>query len=88
MQPGPLLFERSGDLVWTLLALLFIGLVVLVILNMQFAVLWAKMLYIPRHYLYARGWPWSARWPGGRSDAGPVVPPEGSVSEDRETRRA
>ena len=23
------------------------------ILNMQFAVLWAKMLYIPRHYLYA-----------------------------------
>lgn len=53
MQPGPLLFERSGELVWTLLASLFIGLVVLVILNMQFAVLWAKLLLIPRHYLYA-----------------------------------
>ena len=53
MQPGPLLFERAGDLVWTLLASLFIGLVVLVILNLQFAVLWAKLLYLPRHYLYA-----------------------------------
>ena len=53
MQPGPLLFERSGELVWTLLASLFIGLVVLVIMNVQFAVLWAKLLYIPRHYLYA-----------------------------------
>ncbi|VXC12120.1 tripartite tricarboxylate transporter permease [Citricoccus sp. K5] len=53
MQPGPLLFERSGELVWTLLASLFIGLVVLVILNMQFAVVWAKLLLIPRHYLYA-----------------------------------
>lgn len=53
MQPGPLLFERSGPMVWTLLASLFIGLVVLLILNMQFAVLWAKLLLIPRHYLYA-----------------------------------
>ncbi|MEE1621886.1 tripartite tricarboxylate transporter permease [Zafaria sp. J156] len=53
MQPGPLLFERSGALVWTLLASLFVGLVILVVLNMQFAVLWAKLLLIPRHYLYA-----------------------------------
>ena len=53
MQPGPLLFERSGDMVWALLASLFIGLVILLILNMQFAVLWAKLLMVPRHYLYA-----------------------------------
>lgn len=53
MQPGPLLFERSGDLVWALLASLFIGLVILVILNMSFAPMWAKLLRIPRHYLYA-----------------------------------
>ncbi|MFC6259098.1 tripartite tricarboxylate transporter permease, partial [Kocuria oceani] len=53
MQPGPLLFERSGDLVWALLASLFIGLVILVILNMSFAPVWAKLLRIPRHYLYA-----------------------------------
>lgn len=53
MQPGPLLFDRSADLVWALLASLFIGLVVLVIINMPFAALWAKLLTIPRHYLYA-----------------------------------
>lgn len=53
MQPGPLLFERSGDMVWTLLASLFVGLVILLIINMQFAGLWAKLLLVPRHYLYA-----------------------------------
>ncbi|GHD00352.1 tripartite tricarboxylate transporter permease [Zhihengliuella salsuginis] len=53
MQPGPLLFERSGDMVWTLLASLFIGLVILLIINMQFAGLWAKLLLVPRQYLYA-----------------------------------
>ncbi|WP_341394215.1 tripartite tricarboxylate transporter permease [Arthrobacter sp. G119Y2] len=53
MQPGPLLFERSGDLVWALLASLFIGLVILLIINLPFASVWAKLLTIPRHYLYA-----------------------------------
>jgi putative tricarboxylic transport membrane protein len=53
MQPGPLLFERSGDLVWALLASLFIGLIMLLVLNMSFAPAWAKLLSIPRHYLYA-----------------------------------
>ncbi|GAA3711724.1 tripartite tricarboxylate transporter permease TctA [Zhihengliuella alba] len=53
MQPGPLLFERSGDLVWTLLASLFVGLVILLVINMQFASLWAKLLLVPRQYLYA-----------------------------------
>lgn len=51
--PGPLLFERSGDLVWTLLASLFIGLVVLVVINVPFATVWARLLTVPRHYLYA-----------------------------------
>ncbi|WP_028474815.1 tripartite tricarboxylate transporter permease [Nocardioides alkalitolerans] len=53
LQPGPLLFDRSADLVWTLLASLFIGLVVLLVLNLPFAPLWAKLVKIPRHYLYA-----------------------------------
>ncbi|WP_288812476.1 tripartite tricarboxylate transporter permease [uncultured Gordonia sp.] len=53
LQPGPLLFERNADLVWTLIASLFIGLVMLLILNMPFAAIWAKLLLIPRHYLYA-----------------------------------
>jgi putative tricarboxylic transport membrane protein len=53
LQPGPLLFQRSPDLVWALLASLFVGLVVLLVLNLPFAPLWAKLLLIPRHYLYA-----------------------------------
>ncbi|WP_424466997.1 tripartite tricarboxylate transporter permease [Pseudoclavibacter helvolus] len=53
LQPGPLLFERSSELVWALLASFFIGMVVLLILNLPFAPLWAKLLKIPRHYLYA-----------------------------------
>ncbi|MEB7503795.1 tripartite tricarboxylate transporter permease [Arthrobacter koreensis] len=53
MQPGPLLFERSGELVWALLASLFIGLVILLIINLPFATVWARLLNIPRHYLYA-----------------------------------
>ncbi|MFT3661176.1 MAG: tripartite tricarboxylate transporter permease [Gordonia sp. (in: high G+C Gram-positive bacteria)] len=53
MQPGPLLFDRNADLVWALIASLFIGMVALLILNLPFAPMWAKLLKIPREYLYA-----------------------------------
>ena len=53
MQPGPLLFTRNADLVWALLASLFIGMFVLLIINLPFAPLWAKLLLIPKPYLYA-----------------------------------
>ena len=52
IQPGPLLFDRNADLVWPLLASLFIGLFVLLILNLPLAPMWAKLLLIPRYYLY------------------------------------
>lgn len=53
MQPGPLLFDRSGEIVWALLASLFVAMIVLLILNLPFAPLWAKLLKIPKNYLYA-----------------------------------
>lgn len=53
LQPGPLLFERSPELVWALLASFFIAMIVLLILNLPFAMLWAKLLLIPRPHLYA-----------------------------------
>ncbi|GAA4549028.1 tripartite tricarboxylate transporter permease [Pseudonocardia xishanensis] len=53
IQPGPLLFTNEPDLVWTLIASLFIGLVLLLLLNLPLAPLWAKLLRIPRPYLYA-----------------------------------
>ncbi|GLU46230.1 tripartite tricarboxylate transporter permease [Nocardiopsis ansamitocini] len=53
MQPGPVLFERNADLVWTLLASLMIGTVLLLVINLPFAPLWAKLLRLPKPYLYA-----------------------------------
>ncbi len=53
LQPGPLLFERAPDLVWVLLASFFVAMVVLLIINLPFAQLWAKLILIPKPYLYA-----------------------------------
>ncbi|OXM72857.1 MULTISPECIES: tripartite tricarboxylate transporter permease [Amycolatopsis] len=53
IQPGPLLFQRESALVWALIASLFIGLVLLLLINLPMAPVWAKLLRIPRPYLYA-----------------------------------
>jgi putative tricarboxylic transport membrane protein len=53
LQPGPLLFEKSGDLVWALIASLFIGNVLLLALNLPLISVWVKVLQIPRPVLYA-----------------------------------
>jgi len=53
IQPGPLLFEKEPKLVWGLIASLFIGNLLLLVLNLPLAPAWAKLLQIPRHYLYA-----------------------------------
>ncbi|KUH37238.1 MULTISPECIES: tripartite tricarboxylate transporter permease [Streptomyces] len=53
IQPGPLLFEREPQLVWGLIASLFVGMVLLLALNLPLAPLWARLLRIPRPYLYA-----------------------------------
>jgi putative tricarboxylic transport membrane protein len=52
LQPGPLLFERSPDLVWGLIASLYIGNAMLLVLNLPLAPLWVRLLMIPRPYLY------------------------------------
>jgi putative tricarboxylic transport membrane protein len=53
IQPGPLLFEREPDLVWGLIASLFIAMGLLIVLNLPLAPIWAKLLRVPRPYLYA-----------------------------------
>ncbi len=53
IQPGPLLFAREPELVWALIGSLFIGNVLLLVLNLPLAPLWAKLLRVPRPYLYA-----------------------------------
>jgi putative tricarboxylic transport membrane protein len=53
IQPGPLLFQTSGPLVWGLIASLYIGNVMLLVLNLPLVGLWAKLLTIPKPQLYA-----------------------------------
>jgi len=53
IQPGPTLFQTSEALVWSLIASLYIGNVMLLILNLPLVGLWVKLLKLPRHYLYA-----------------------------------
>jgi putative tricarboxylic transport membrane protein len=51
--PGPLLFQNEGPLVWALIASLYIGNVMLLVLNLPLVGLWVRLLRIPRPYLYA-----------------------------------
>jgi putative tricarboxylic transport membrane protein len=53
IQPGPQLFDKNSALVWALIASLYIGNVMLLILNLPLVGLWVKLLKIPRPQLYA-----------------------------------
>ncbi|OFW39858.1 MAG: tripartite tricarboxylate transporter TctA [Acidobacteria bacterium RIFCSPLOWO2_12_FULL_67_14] len=52
LQPGPLLFTSQPDLVWTLIASLFIGNVMLLVLNLPLAGVWARVMLVPRPLLF------------------------------------
>src|ERR671936_431914 len=53
LQPGPLLFTRDAQLVWGLIASLYIGNVMLLVLNLPLVGLWVRLLTIPRPFLHA-----------------------------------
>ena len=53
IQPGPLLFVTNPDIVWTLIASLFIGNTLLLLLNLPFVRVWVRLLKIPRPYLFS-----------------------------------
>ncbi len=53
LNPGPLLFENDPDLVWGLIASLYIGNVMLLVLNLPMAGVWVRVLAVPRPLLYA-----------------------------------
>ncbi|HBS77755.1 MAG TPA: tripartite tricarboxylate transporter TctA, partial [Pseudomonas sp.] len=49
--PGPLLFEQQPDVVWGLIASLFIGNVILLVMNIPLVGLFSKMLSVPNWVL-------------------------------------
>jgi putative tricarboxylic transport membrane protein len=53
LQPGPLLFEREAQLVWGVIASLYVGNVLLLVLNLPLVRVWVKLLQIPKPQLYA-----------------------------------
>src|ERR671918_106228 len=53
LNPGPTLFRQDPDLVWGLIASLYIGNVMLLVLNLPLAGVWVRLLAIPRPLLYA-----------------------------------
>jgi putative tricarboxylic transport membrane protein len=53
LQPGPLLFQTSAPLVWGLIASLYVGNAILLILNLPLVSLWVRLLRVPRPQLYA-----------------------------------
>lgn len=52
LQPGPMLFEQQPDLVWGLLVSFFFGNLLLLVLNLPLAPVFAQVLRIPYSYLY------------------------------------
>jgi putative tricarboxylic transport membrane protein len=52
LQPGPLLFASRPDLVWTLIASLYIGNVMLLVLNLPLVGVWARVMLVPRPLLF------------------------------------
>jgi len=53
INPGPQLLDTQPALVWSLIASLYIGNVMLLVLNLPLVGLWVKLLKIPRPQLYA-----------------------------------
>ncbi|WP_173934706.1 tripartite tricarboxylate transporter permease [Chelativorans sp. Marseille-P2723] len=53
INPGPQLLTTQPDLVWGLIASLYIGNVLLLVLNLPLVGLWVQILKIPTSYLYA-----------------------------------
>ena len=53
INPGPQLFTSSAALVWALIASLYIGNIMLLVLNLPMVGLWVKLLKVPRPQLYA-----------------------------------
>ena len=51
LTPGPFLFKERPDLVWAVIASFVIGNVLLLVLNLPFVGLWARLLRVPWQYL-------------------------------------
>jgi len=47
LQPGPILFKQHADFAWTIIASMYIGNIILLILNLPLVGIWARMIRVP-----------------------------------------
>lgn len=52
LEPGPLLFENQSDLVWTLMASMIVGNIIVAIINLPFAEILVRVLAVPKKILF------------------------------------
>ncbi len=52
LKPGPMLFHNNPDFVWALIASMFVGNVILIVMNLPMIPLFALGLRVPYRYLY------------------------------------
>jgi len=52
IQPGPEIINKQPELFWGLICSMWIGNLMLVILNLPLIGLWVKLLQVPYHYLF------------------------------------
>lgn len=52
LTPGPLLYQKNPDFVWAVIASMFIGNLILLIMNLPMANLWAKVALVPYKLLF------------------------------------
>ena len=53
LQPGPLLFSQDSELVWSLIASLYVSNALLLVLNLPMIRLWVRLIHVPRPLLFA-----------------------------------
>ncbi len=51
LQPGPMLFKQNPDFVWAVIASMYIGNVMLLVLNLPLVGMWARIVKIPFYIL-------------------------------------
>lgn len=53
LRPGPLLIKEAPEVFWGLVASLYVGNVLLLLLNLPLIGLWVKILKVPYHFLFS-----------------------------------
>ncbi|MCG8482941.1 MAG: tripartite tricarboxylate transporter permease, partial [Clostridia bacterium] len=52
LQPGPLLFQKNGDLIYSIFAALFLANIIMIIFQFSGMKVFVKLLYIPKYILF------------------------------------